>query len=322
MRYLLFLVGLAIALGGCAGQPSPEASPTTTEIAQAPSPTATPSPTKTPVPTPTATPFPTPIPTKAPTPEPTSTPTPPPTPTSKPQQYVVLQQINVYESPDEASYAGYIIPGKRFIIVAQQGDWLRIRTVPTTEGAISSEGWIKASETAYYPEGEVPPPTPTPETPPAAVCTEPHWPERTPDRKTGYIIAFGEPWQEVHHPDTSPYAPYYNGAFWTRLHIPGFPELTWIREAQIVSIDKERHIVTFYAGRDLNVQRRFTRDTRVVMAAHEVYRGMPSTESHQAGGNFCDLEEGDLVAILHPGFEEAVNLKPDLVDLWGVLVVQ
>lgn len=171
----------------------------------------------------------------------------------------------------------------------------------------------------------IPTPTPAPiETPPPPICEIPHWPDRTPDRKTGYtFFSDGTLIPQVYHPDTSPYAPYNNGAYKDLIvgSILGYDPL-WVREAQIVSIDRERQIIEFYVGRSLNVQRRFTGDTYVVMAAHETYRGMKATEEFQVGGNFCDLEVGDLVAILHPDFGEAAGPNSTLTDLWGVLIVQ
>jgi len=300
--------------GGCAGQPSTQASPTSTEIAQAPSPTPTPSPTQTPTPIPTVTPSPAPTPTatETPTPGPTSTPTPQPTPTPEPQQYVVVQQIDVYESPDEASYAGYIIPGKRFVILGREGDWLHIRTVPTTEGAISSEGWIQASETAYYPEGEVPPPTPTPETPPAAVCTEPYYTGRTSDRKTGVVINFGTPRQQI-FPERS-YEMWY-------FRMPGNYFVSR-RDARITEIDRQNQIITFQLNDGSTRQRRFTPNTQIVMIAHNVYTGMPYSEYKQTGGNLCDLEVGDVASMLHPNEPESANPNPNLTDLWGIFIVQ
>jgi len=187
--------------------------------------------------------------------------------------------------------------------------------------------WVGIDYLAIKLPQELIPPTPTPpppeptETPRPPICEIPHWPDRTPERKMGGYYFDGERWIEIHHPDNSPYAPYNNGAYWKRLHIPGYDKI-WVREAQVVSIDKENQLIKFYVGGGFNVQRRFTKEAHVVMTAHEQYRGIPMTEVYQLGGNFCDLEVGDLVALLHPDFGEAVNLNPDLIDLWGVLIVQ
>ena len=189
--------------------------------------------------------------------------------------------------------------------------------------------WVGIDYLAVHlPQELIPTPSPVPleptETPRPPVCEIPHWPERTPDRKTGLIIAFGKPYQELYHPDTSPYAPYDNGARGMRMDIPGtdYNASKWVREAQIVSIDKENQIIKFYVGGGFNVQRRFTEETHVVMAAHEVYRGMPSPQARQCGGNFCDLEVGDIVGLVHLDKGGAVNLNPDVIALWGVLIVQ
>lgn len=120
MRYLGFLACLAIALGGCAGQPSPEASPSSAEIAQAPFPTPTLSPTETATSTPTATPSPTP--TETPTPEPTATPTPE-------IQRVVYLEDN-FAGTNKAVFEG---PNPRFegdalyFTFAENGGWLGAR---------------------------------------------------------------------------------------------------------------------------------------------------------------------------------------------------
>ncbi len=309
-RALLLLLPVLALVSSCT-TPSPLDTPTQLPPSPPPTDTPVPSPTPTEVPTPTSTATATNTYTPEPTRTPTFVPTPtiPPSPTPQPQLYVVVERIDSFDSPDAASPRGYIARGKTFFILGEEDGWLHIRL---TEGA---EPWIHASETAYLPEGQTPPGP--------IACRIPHWPNRTPDRKTGYRISFGEYRPTLYDPDTSPYAPHYNGAYWRRFHIPPY-DRNWIyvRDARIVSIDRESAVIEFYIGSGLSVPRRFTAHTDVLMAAHEVYVGMPSTESTLRGGNLCDLEVGDMVNILHPTLGEAQFVDPNLIDLWGVLIVQ
>lgn len=308
MRCLLFLVCLAIALGGCAGQPSTQASPTSTEIAQAPSPTATPSPAETPTRTATAISKPaTPTPEQATaTPEP-ATPTPAemtPTP-EEPVEYVVVQQVTSYSSPD-GEQAGYIIPGKKFTVIEEQDGWIKIRLEQ------GFEGWIKVSQTAYYPEGQVPTATPIPEKPPAAVCEIPHWPDRTPDRKIGCVNGVSERLQIV-----------LMGAEnvrWDDLRFIG-RGIVWLRGAKIVELDNKNQIIAFDLGGGLVIQKKFTENTLVAMWAHNLYRGMPIEQVQQIGGNFCDLAVDDMVAIIFSSQQEAINPSTE-GELLGLEIVQ
>ncbi len=89
-----------------------------------------------------------------------------------------------------------------------------------------------------------------------------------------------------------------------------------------MSIDPQSGVIEFYVGGGQTVERRFTEATKVVMSAHEWYRGMPMTDAFRRGGNFCDLEAEDMAALLHPTLGEAQYLDPNLIDLWGVLIVQ
>jgi len=89
-----------------------------------------------------------------------------------------------------------------------------------------------------------------------------------------------------------------------------------------MGIDRQSGVIELYVGAGLTIKRRFTQATWVVMCAHEIYRGMPMTEAYRQGGNFCDLEVGDMVSILHQTLGEAQYLDPNLIDLWGILIVQ
>jgi hypothetical protein len=314
---LVAMVAALVLVSACTqGTPvaSPESSPS---FAPSPTKEATPTPTDTPgppSPTPQPTAAPVPTSTREPAPSSTTQPTPTPEPTEEPGEptvYVTAQEITGYSSP-EGEEIGHIIPGKSFTVLEEQDGWLRIRL------EAGGEGWIQASETAYYPEGQVPP---TPEPQPYPACEAPHFGGRTEDRKTGRCIFDGDYRPQIYDPDTSPYAPYYNGAYWTRLHIPGYD---WIyrRDARIISIDPQTGVIDFYVGSGVTVKRQFTEATKVVMSAHEWYIGMPMTDAFRRGGNLCDLEAEDMAALLHPTLGEAQYLDPNLTDLWGVLIVQ
>lgn len=387
-RLLAAVAVVAVGIPACAQVPlaaSPESSPSRAREATSISmPTASPTSRPSSTPEPTSTP----MQTLTPTSEPSPTATTQPTPTPQPQVYVTVQRVHGYASP-EGEEIGYMIPGKPFVILEQQGGWLRIRTVPPPSG-LPWEGWIQASDTAYvqaprcevercechqdiglyrkYSDQEsfsrlVPGTSKVfvvierrdgrmfidvtepggdtwqawaddlpgtyglvgqrPGPPSPLSCQAPHYQNRTEDRKTGLIISFGNYRHEVHDPDTSPYAPYYNGAYWKRFHIPGYgSNWVYVRDARIVSLDRGSGVLEFYVGGGLSVQRQFTQHTDVLMAAHEVYRGMKSTDSTMQGGNLCDVEVGDMVSVLHPTLDEAQYLDPNLVDLWGVLIVQ
>lgn len=222
----------------------------------------------------------------------------------EPQEYVVLQQIDLYESPNEASYAGHIIPGKRFTIVEQQGEWIKIRVwEPQLE--TSWERWIKVSETAYALAGEVPPSP--------AVCEIPHFPDRTTDRGTGYIDRFGE-YRQYIFPDRA-----YEMRWINISSIGG-----WVsrRDARIIAVDRQNQTVTFQLSDGSSVQRRFVESTIAIMVAHEWRAPMMEDEAFQRGGNICDLEVGDVVSILNPNEAESAHPNPNLVDLWGIFFVQ
>lgn len=267
---------------------TPEPIPTS-EIT--PSPTVTKEPTFTPEPSPTV--------------QPSPTSTKEATPTSEPQppvEMVATGNVDIYLSPD-GQKVGYFVPGQRFTPTgAEQNGWIQVVTNGNTL-------WIQEGG-SYGPVGEV---TPVPEVPPVA-CEVPHWPERTPDRKTGYNISYGEYVEKIKSPEW----PYQQ--WWWRISPEDFFAST--RMARITAVDRENQIITFYIGNGVTVQRKFTSTTRVLMHAHEIYRGMPYSQARQWGGNLCDLEEGDAVAILHPNEAESANPNPGLTDLWGVFTVQ
>jgi hypothetical protein len=286
-------------------QATPESSPT---LAPSPTREATPIPTGTPerpsaTPQPTATSF------------PTSTPTTQPTSTSEttegpgqPEVYVTVEQITGYSSPGGEEF-GYIIPGKKFTILERQDAWLNIRLL---KGA---EGWIQTSKTAYYPEGQVPP-TPT-EVPPS-YCEGPHWPNRTPDRKTGIICDLSK-WgcyQYIHDPGdvTHRYFRPESGS-WT--------DDCWARSARITDIDRQTGTITFDVGGGLAIRRFFTRSTWIQMWVHEYTKDMLLTgQECPFGGNLCDLEVGDAARIYFKTEEQARAPDPAPSELLLLTIVQ
>lgn len=253
-----------------------------------PSPTVTKEPTVTPEPTPTPT---------AEKPTPTKEPTPIPEPTPKPVEMVATGNVDIYLSPD-GQKVGYFIPGQRFTPTGkEQNGWIQVVTNGNTL-------WIQEGG-PYGPAGEVEPPAPA--------CEVPHWPERTPGRKTGVQIMFGTPYQTI-----SPDRPYIM-QYW-RQYIGG-PWYTR-RDARIIAIDRENQIITFQLSDGSTRQRKVTPNTIVIMDAHEVYRGMSASEWPQSGGNLCDLELDDAISILHPNEPESANPNPGLTDLFGLFIVQ
>lgn len=275
------------------------------EVGLPPTPTLEIKPTYSPTPIPKPSSTPTEKPTTTPTPEATPRLTPTKEPTTEPEEpivYVAVQQITGYTTP-VGEEIGYIIPGKKFTIIEEQDGWIKIRL------ETGAEGWIKVSQTAYYPEGQVPP-TPT-EVPPA-YCEAPYWLDRTSCRKTGIVNMFGKLQQYI-FPD-SPYVVWYF-KMPDRTNVPR-------RDARITAIDRQNQIITFQLNDGSTRQRRVTPNTQVIMWAHDWYVGIPVSQAKQSGGNFCDLEVGDAVSILHPSEPEAANPNPGLTDLWGVFIVQ
>jgi len=66
-------------------------------------------------------------------------------------EYITVENVSNYVSPDEKTYRGYIIPGRTFSVVEQKGGWLRISVYEQNIGR-AWEGWIKVSQTAYKPK--------------------------------------------------------------------------------------------------------------------------------------------------------------------------
>jgi len=69
------------------------------------------------------------------------------------RQYITVQSVANYDSPDDLAYRGTIMIGKTFTILEKQGNWLRVE-VWEPESQISWENWIKVDENAFKPAGE------------------------------------------------------------------------------------------------------------------------------------------------------------------------
>ena len=63
-------------------------------------------------------------------------------------EYGVLESIDVYVSSDDAVPAGYIIPGKSFLVLKQEGEMIYIEMVGVVN-APASNWWVKISESSY-----------------------------------------------------------------------------------------------------------------------------------------------------------------------------
>ncbi|MCJ7793172.1 MAG: hypothetical protein MUP45_04350 [Candidatus Marinimicrobia bacterium] len=233
-------------------------------------------------------------------------PAPTPEPIEMPEDtvYVTVQEVTGYSTPG-GEEIGHIIAGKKFTILEEQDGWLRIRL------EAGGEGWIQASQTAYYPEGQIPP---TPEAPPYPACEVPHFGGRTPDRKTGYVNFIDNRILIVYPPDVK-YVRYLDLSFIGRGQC-------WLRDTRVTKVDKENQVITFDLGGGQTVQREFSRDTLMIMWVNNVYRGMPEKEAELVGGNLCDIEPGDAVALIYPNRSEAISPNSALVNLWGMLCVQ
>lgn len=235
-------------------------------------------------------------------------PTPEATPTAEPAEECVVESCEPYQElalyhdfSDEQSFSRLVPGTNKTFIVKERRDGRMLIEVTEPSGA-KWEAWAGDNPGAYGPVGERLTP---------AVCEVPHWPDRTPDRKTGIVIKFGNPRQEI-EPDR-PYIMKYD-----RVDI-GYPYYTR-RDARIVAIDRQNQIITFRLSDGSTRQRRFTQNTQVIMMAHEIRAGVPLYRL--TGGNSCDLKVGDVASILHPAEPESANPNPNLTDLWGVYIVQ
>ncbi len=243
-----------------------------------------------------------------------ATPTPEPaTPIPEPVEECVVESCEPYQEialyhdlSDEQSFSK-LVPGtnKNFLVKDRQGGRMLIEV--TEPSGAKWEAWADDNPGAYGPVGEVPP---------AAVCTEPYWSRRTPDRKKGNVIRGGNERQEI-YPEGNPTPPHY---VW--MNLPhDFSFILWRRDGKIIEIDRNNQIITFDLGGGLIVKREFNSELQVVMRIHNTSIGTPSSEIWQTGGNPCDLQEGDAAGILALSEGEVASPSPE-GHLWGVYIVE
>lgn len=211
----------------------------------------------------------------------------------------MVEQTDAYLSAG-GEVLGYIARGKTFVILGEQDGWLHIRLAGV-------EYWIRASRTDYLPQGQAPPGP--------IACVAPHWPDRTPDRKTGFNEAYGERTQWIFPDGTLASAGYVE---FRHTHTS---QLLTQRDGRISGISEETGLITLDLGNGLVVRRKWTERTQVIMIASVSRVGMTYDEIKPLGGTLCDLEVGDAVAILHPSEAEGASPSPE-GDLWGVLIAQ
>lgn len=143
----------------------PTASPTAT-LTSTPTATSTPAPTNTP--TATSTPAPTSTPTATSTPTPTNTPTATSTPTATPSPFngVMIGNVYLYSTPDEASTRTSLVAplGAPVEVLAQWRDWYRVRIVLPQSPQVELIGWVPARWVGLLKPvpSELITPTPTP----------------------------------------------------------------------------------------------------------------------------------------------------------------
>jgi len=235
----------------------------------------------------------------APTPEPTEEPEEESCVTENCEPY---QEMRLYRNfSDQESFSG-LMPGtdKTFVVRERRNGRMLIEVTEPT-GA-TWEAWADDNPGAYGLVGQVP------------VCETPYFSGRTPDRKTGYVNFIDNRILIVYPPDVK-YVRYLDLSFIGRGQC-------WLRDTRVTKVDKENQVITFDLGGGQTVQREFSRDTLMIMWVNNVYRGMPEKEAELVGGNLCDIEPGDAIALIYPNQSEAINPNSALVSLWGMLCVQ
>jgi len=283
---------IACLLSACGDeQPTPTPpSPFPTETPPPVEPTETPPPSPEPTEIPSPPPEPTPSEPTAPAPEPTVTtePTATPEPTlepEEPQTYVNDMQVNVYLEPGGEAL-GYLAAGKNFVFCGEQDGWLCINTAGV-------DYWVRTGELVYHGVGEEAP---------EIVCERPYFQDRTPYRKTGEINLHGSLYNYLG----------YLGREWLFRITPDYDYLNMLT-AQVVAIDRDSAKVTLNLGERGEIDMAFIGRTEVMMKIHDHRAGQYLIEQTLVGGNLCDIEEGDMVAIVNYG-------GPG--DLAGLLIVQ
>jgi len=63
-------------------------------------------------------------------------------------EYMVIKEIEAYQSLDDGEPVARIIPGKYFEVLNQDGNWLHIKMTRLGH-PLGAEGWIKVDESAY-----------------------------------------------------------------------------------------------------------------------------------------------------------------------------
>ena len=133
----LAMLAAPVAVPPATATPSPTSTPTSTSM-----PTLTSTPTSTSTPTPTSTPTSTSTPTPTSTPTSTST----PTPTPSPFNGVMIGNVFLYSTPDEASTRTRIVAplGAPVEVLAQWSDWYRVRVALPESPQVELIGWVPA----------------------------------------------------------------------------------------------------------------------------------------------------------------------------------
>jgi hypothetical protein len=63
-------------------------------------------------------------------------------------EYLVEKQIDTYNSSNDEARIGYIITGKKFVVLEEKDNWLKIQLI-MPDGKPGATGWIKVDDTAY-----------------------------------------------------------------------------------------------------------------------------------------------------------------------------
>lgn len=227
------------------------------------------------------------------------------------------QDIALYWNySDQASFSR-LVPGtnKAFIVIERRDGRMFIEV--TEPGGDTWQAWADDLPGTYGPLGGRPIPTPTPQPPPYPVCEAPHWPDRTPDRKTGVIcdLTTWGCYKYIREPGTVSHRYFRASGMWT--------DDCWARSGRITDIDRQTGMITFDVGNGLIIRRFLTWSTWVQMWVHEYTRDMLLTgDECPYGGNLCDLEVGDAVRIYFQTEAEARDPDPEPNELLFVTIVQ
>lgn len=186
---------------------------------------------------------------------------------------------------------------------------------PPTETATETR---VPTKTATPKPTETATPVPTPEAP--------FFIERTEEGRKNGIFRFytpdGKTQQRINDPENSEYSKYDGGIHWMYVHLPGY-ERVLVRGARVIEKNEQTRVLTLRVG-DGTVQRKFTNKTISCLYPHIHIKGVTVDKETKCGGNFSDLEEGDLISLWAPetpaGHDNLAS--PGLVDAFGVYAVQ